>query len=150
MLNNVADFGVLISSAEGWGLSVSESLLCETPVIGTRCGGIQDQLIGADGQEFGACLLPTVKPLVGSQVDTPYIFDSYVSKEDFLAALHKMYDMPKEARKALGRDGRDHIMQNFNYETFGQQWVDLVDALIETEGSWKERKGYTAWELKQI
>ena len=44
MLYNCADSVILISSAEGWGLALTESLLTGTPFIANVTGGMQDQM----------------------------------------------------------------------------------------------------------
>ena len=43
-LYNVADGTALLSSNEGWGLSLTESLLCGVPIIANVTGGMQDQM----------------------------------------------------------------------------------------------------------
>ena len=43
-LYNVADAQILLSSAEGWGLSLTEALLTGTPIIANVTGGMQDQM----------------------------------------------------------------------------------------------------------
>ena len=43
-LYNMADANVLLSSNEGWGLSLTESLLSGTPFIANTTGGMQDQM----------------------------------------------------------------------------------------------------------
>jgi glycosyltransferase involved in cell wall biosynthesis len=45
LLYNVSDFTVVPSLVEGFGLVVAESLACGKPVIGSRVGGIVDQII---------------------------------------------------------------------------------------------------------
>jgi hypothetical protein len=44
MLYNLADVTICNSDAEGHGLSVTESLLCETSIIATVTGGLQEQM----------------------------------------------------------------------------------------------------------
>ena len=44
LLYNCADVTILLSSAEGWGLSLTESLLTGTPIIANVTGGMQDQM----------------------------------------------------------------------------------------------------------
>ena len=44
LLYNCADGVVLASSAEGWGLSLTEALLTGTPIIANTTGGMQDQM----------------------------------------------------------------------------------------------------------
>ena len=46
--------------------------------------------------------------------------------------------------------GRNHVIENYNFENFKRKWVELVDSIIENHGSWDTRKGYTPWEIKEI
>ena len=41
---NLADAQILLSSAEGWGLALTEALLTGTPIIANVTGGMQDQM----------------------------------------------------------------------------------------------------------
>ena len=50
LLYNIADATILLSSAEGWGLSLTESLLTGTPIIANVTGGMQDQMRFVDGK----------------------------------------------------------------------------------------------------
>ena len=68
---NMADCTVNISDAEGFGLATLESLSCETPIIVTMTGGLQEQV--TDGEEwFGIGIEPSSKTVIGSQ-QVPYI-----------------------------------------------------------------------------
>jgi hypothetical protein len=53
-----------------------------------------------------------------------------------------MFVMTPEERKELGLKGREHVMKNYNFETFNKQWVDIMTKLHEDEGSWETRKNY--------
>jgi glycosyltransferase involved in cell wall biosynthesis len=44
LLYNAADVCALISSNEGWGLSLTEAMMCGKPIIATVTGGMQDQM----------------------------------------------------------------------------------------------------------
>ena len=48
-----ADAFLLLSKAEGWSLPVTEAMAVGTPVIGTDCTGIREQLHSNNGQERG-------------------------------------------------------------------------------------------------
>ena len=147
-LYSMADCTLNISDAEGFGLATLESLSCGTPIIVNMTGGLQEQV--TDGEEwFGIGIEPASKAIIGSQ-DVPYIYEDRVSKEDFIAALHKMYNMPKEERKELGRKGAEHVRKNYNFEDFQNKWIELMDAVHERCGSWDTRKGYKSWEIKEI
>ena len=58
-LYNISDFTVVPSLVEGFGLVVAESLACGRPVIGSRVGGIMDQIV--DG--YNGYLVPAKDPL---------------------------------------------------------------------------------------
>ena len=148
MMYNMADCTINISDAEGFGLATLESLSCETPIIVTMTGGLQEQV--TDGEEwFGIGIEPASKAIIGSQ-QVPYIYEDRISKEDFKAALHKMYNMSKEEREELGRKGAEHVKNNYNFEDFNKRWVELMDSVHEEHGSWDTRKGYKPWEIKEI
>ena len=61
---NIADVTINISDAEGFGLATLESLSCGTPIIATMTGGLQEQVLGAEG-ENGVPLYPSSKSIIG-------------------------------------------------------------------------------------
>ena len=145
---NMCDCTLNISDAEGFGLSTFESLSSATPIIVTMTGGLQEQV--TDGEEwFGVGLEPNSKAIIGSQ-DVPYIYEDRVSKEDFHAALKKIHDMSREERKALGQKGRDHVLKNYNYDDYCNNWVEIIDDICEKNGSWENRKNYNSWSLTKV
>ncbi len=145
---NAADCTINISDAEGFGLSVLESLSCGTPVIGCKTGGIQDQL--TDGVEtFGFLLNPSATAVIGSQ-DVPYIYEDRVSKEDFVNSMIKIHNMTREERKQLGKKGQEFVSKNFNFENFINRWDKIFQEVHEKYGSWKNRKQYKSWSLKEF
>jgi len=138
LLYNLADCTVNISDAEGFGLATLESLSCGTPIIVNMTGGLQEQV--TDGEKwFGIGIEPASKAIIGSQ-QVPYIYEDRISKEDFLNSLLEMYNKTKEERKELGKLGQEHVRKNYNFETFGKQWVDLMTNVYEKYGSWETRK----------
>ncbi len=145
---NIADCTVNISDAEGFGLATLESLSCQTPIIVNMTGGLQEQV--TDGKKwFGIGIEPASKAIIGSQ-QVPFIYEDRVSKEDFISALKKIYNMSPDERKFLGMKGRSHVIENYNFETFRKQWINLIDSIVENKGSWGTRKGYQSWEIKEI
>ena len=147
-LYNIADVTVNISDAEGFGLSTLESLSCATPIVVNMTGGLQEQV--TNGEEwFGVGLQPSAKAVIGSQ-DIPYIYEDRVSKEDFLAALHKIYDMSREERRELGLRGKAHVDDNYNFNDYTKNWDKLLRDVHKKHGSWDNRKGYKTWELREI
>jgi glycosyltransferase involved in cell wall biosynthesis len=116
---NLADCTVGISDAEGFGLSTFESLTCETPIIVTMTGGLQEQV--TDGKEwFGVGIEPCSKAIIGSQ-EIPWIYEDRISGEEFVDALVKLYNLSKEERNELGKKGRNHILTSYNPKDFAKK-----------------------------
>ena len=147
-LYNLADVTVNISDAEGFGLSCLESLACETPVIGVRTGGLQDQL--TDGENvFGVMIEPSSQQIVGSQL-VPYVMEDRINKQDFLNAMQKMYDAGRDGRAKIGQQAKKHVSKNFNFEDFNNSWVELMSSIYEKHGSWETRKDYQSWRNESL
>ena len=147
-LYNMIDCTINISDAEGFGLATLESLSCEKPIIVSMTGGLQQQV--TDGENwFGIGIEPSSKAIIGSQ-DVPYIYEDRVCKEDFINALLKIYNMPKEERLALGKAGRDYVMKEYNFRKYCNSWDEVLTNIHETHGSWENRKNYKAWSFSEV
>jgi glycosyltransferase involved in cell wall biosynthesis len=146
-LYNAADFTINVSDAEGFGLSVLESLACETPVIGNLTGGIVEQITNEDGKHLGIGIEPSSKAVIGSQ-EVPWIYEDRISEEQFVDALLKAHSMSKEDKLNLGKLAREHVVKNFNFENFITRWDKLLTDVYEKNGSWETRKNYKGWSLK--
>jgi len=146
---NAADCTINISDAEGFGLSVLESLSCGTPVIVNKTGGMQDQAIGKDGKEFGVVIEPASRAVIGSQ-EVPYIYEDRVAGEDVVNAMIKIHNMTREERKQLGKEAVQHVQENFSFEQFGQAWDKLLQEVHAKHGSWETRKNYKSWKVEEV
>jgi len=145
---NLADVTVNVADAEGFGLATFESLAAGTSIICTMTGGLQEQV--TDGKDwFGIGLEPAAKYVIGSQ-EVPFIYEDKVSKEQFLEALEKMYNMTKKQRKEMGLKGRKHVLKNYNKDELLKQWDELLTKIYEEKGSWADRKQYERWSLKEV
>ena len=148
VMYNMADVTINISDAEGFGLATLESLACETPILVNMTGGLQEQV--TDGENwFGVGVQPASKAIIGSQ-NVPYIYEDRLNKQDFLDALHKLYNMPEKERQELGKAGRNHVLTNYNFDDYGDKWVELMLSVHEKYGSWGNRKGYKSWEIVEL
>ena len=132
LLYNNADGVILLSSAEGWGLSLTESMLTGTPFIANVTGGMQDQMrfVDEDGNwytptpdipsnhrgtykecgEWALPVFPSNMSLVGSP-KTPYIFDDRCRPEDAALAIAKLYNMSDKERKSRGKKGMEWALK---------------------------------------
>jgi len=141
------DCTINVSDAEGFGLATLESLSCGTPIIVNMTGGLQEQV--TDGKSwFGIGLQPDSKALIGSQ-EVPYIYEDRLSGKKVVSALRSMYAMPKEDLEIYGRSGRQHVIDNYNFQTFEKTWVELMLKIHEEEGSWETRK-YNNYRLLEV
>lgn len=171
LMYNMSDGVILISAAEGWGLSVTEALNTGKMFIGNVTGGIQDQMRFADKdgkwisftkdfpsnhtglvQEHGDWCIPVFpgrgRALVGSPL-TPYIFDDRCAIEDIAEAIMKLYKMSPEERKEKGAHGRAWALSDeagFTSEQMGEKFVEGIDATFENF----EKNPRTRYEFIQI
>jgi len=151
MMYNAADCTINISDAEGFGLATLESLSCGTPIIVTMTGGLQEQV--TDGTNwFGIGIEPSSKAVIGSQ-DVPYIYEDRIGSEQLISALKKMYEMSSAERSKLGLAGREHTLNNYNFQVYTDRWVSLLEEAYEHYGSWNHpdgRKNYKGWEHTEL
>ena len=144
----LVDCTINISDAEGFGLATLESLSCETPIIVNMTGGLQEQI--TDGTEwFGFPLYPSSKSIIGSQ-QVPYIYEDRTDKRQFFSAMDKMMALGRKGRKEIGAKGRDHVLKNYNFNTFKEKWVERMLKIYEEEGSWKTRKYHNGIRFKEV
>ena len=61
-----------------------------------------------------------------------------------------MYKMTSQARREMGLKGFEHIRKNYNYETFKESWIKLMDSIVEKYGSWDTRKHYNSIRFKEV
>jgi trehalose synthase len=96
------------SIAEGFGLTVAEAMWKATPVVASRRGGIQDQIV--DGES-------------GLLIDDP------LDLEAFGAAIQGVIENPERAGE-IGEAGRERIREYFLGTRHLTQYLGLLDELI--------------------
>ena len=166
-LYGAADATIGISDAEGFGLSTFESLSCETPIIVTMTGGLQEQVTSIKTvsqastlkrnsksdkitvYEHGIGIEPSSKAIIGSQ-EVPFIYEDRLDGSDVSKAMMMMYELGKEKRKELGANGRKHVIENYGFEKFAKSWEQFITKVHKDCGSWETRKNYKAWELMKL
>jgi glycosyltransferase involved in cell wall biosynthesis len=167
MLYNSADVTINVADAEGFGLATFESLSCETPIIVTMTGGLQEQVTKLNKvteenmlkrnkksdsiveYEHGIGLEPSSKAIIGSQ-EVPFIYEDRLNGKQVSDALIMMYDYGSEKRKELGQAGRQHVLENYGFENFTKKWTEIMMKVHKKHGSWDTRKNYNRWELKAV
>tara|TARA_Y100000034_G_scaffold116025_1_gene153832 strand:+ start:275 stop:1558 length:1284 start_codon:yes stop_codon:yes gene_type:complete len=145
---NAADYTISISDAEGFGLSMLESLSCGTPIIATMTGGMQEQI--TDGKNwFGFGIEPASKAIIGS-LQVPYIYEDRISQEGFNEALKKAMNWSPKAYKKMSAQGMAHVRNNYSFKSYQERWVKLMDEIVEKHGSWETRRCYDRWHLLEV
>ena len=165
-LYNMADVTINISSNEGWGLSTTESLLTETPIIVNVTGGLQDQCgfkkedgsyitvddyttewgSNHDGRykecgEWAKPVFPSSISLVGS-IPTPYIFDDRCRWDDAADKIKEWYDAGDDERKRCGELGKEYAFSKkagMTAEMMCQNFIDKMDTAFD---KWTPRNRY--------
>ena len=148
-LYSMADCTINIADAEGFGLGTLESLACETPIIVTMTGGLQEQVTDGNDNWFGIGIQPSSKAVIGSQ-DVPYIYEDRIKKEDFLDAIEDFYNLSEEERQKMGKLGRKHVLQNYNLTIYAENWYNTFKKVFEKYGSWDTRQNYKSWEIFEL
>jgi len=163
LLYNIADCQILLTSNEGWGLSLTEAILCGKPIIANTTGGMQDQMrfefedgswIDFDDNfpsnhrgtykkhgKWAFPVYPTSRSIVGSP-PTPYIFDDRCEAEDAAKRIAEIYSMSEEERQERGLAGREWAISDeagFTSKHQAQRVIDCFDNLFET---WTPREGF--------
>ena len=160
---NMADVTMLLSSNEGWGLSLTESLMCGTMIIPNVTGGMQDQCrfenengewINFDADfpsnhrgtykkcgKWAEPVFPSNISLAGSPA-TPYIFDDRCQPEDAADALFKVYSYGKEERTKRGNLGHDWVMSDEAKMSSTAMGNTIGDCMDKTFKKFKPRTQY--------
>jgi glycosyltransferase involved in cell wall biosynthesis len=162
-LYNIADVQILLTSNEGWGLTLTESMLCGTPIIANVTGGMQDQMRFVDNEgkwytpspeipsnhkgtykkhgEWAFPVYPTSRSIQGSP-PTPYIFDDRCTWEDACERIKEVYSLPREERKARGLKGREWALSDEAGFTAEKQAERVMEAFTELFNTWEPREKY--------
>lgn len=161
-LYNLADIQIQVSSNEGWGLALTEALLCGTPFIATVTGGMQDQMGFQDNN--GNWYTPTVElpsnhygtlknhggwsyPIYPTSISmqgspkTPYIFDDRVDNKDIAEAILTAYNNRKQL-KNMGLKGREWAISKdvgFTSEIMSQRIIHGIEEVFDI---YSPRKNY--------
>jgi glycosyltransferase involved in cell wall biosynthesis len=171
-LYNMATATFQPSSAEGFGLSVCESLMTGTPICATVIGGLQDQMgfkkedgsyltvkdfsdtwpSNSNGRykkhgEWAFPLWPLLT-LQGSPT-TPYIYDSIPSVKDISLQMKNIYNIDDEELNRIGELGRQFVMGDgmMTAKHMGELTIQSIDKLFDT---WKPRKRFTLLETDTV
>ena len=162
-LYNMSDVTCLISSNEGWGLSLTESMMAGRMIIANVTGGMQDQLRFEDENgkwidfndkfcsnhfgkykkhgRWGVPVFPNNMSIVGS-IPTPYIFDDRCDFREVADAIEQVYNLNPEERKQRGLEAREWVTSNESMMSAKHMCDNVINTIEETFSTWKPRKNF--------
>lgn len=162
-LYNMSDVTALISSNEGWGLSLTESMMTGKMIIANVTGGMQDQMRfeNAKGQwidftpefpsnhfgrykkhgEWAVPVFPNNMSIVGS-IPTPYIYDDRCDFREVAKAIEEVYNLPHEERQRRGNKGREWALSDESMMSAKHMCDNVVSCVNKTIDSWVPRSAY--------
>jgi glycosyltransferase involved in cell wall biosynthesis len=171
LLYNCSDAGILISSNEGWGLSLTEAMMCGKPIIANVTGGMQDQMRFEDEngewiqftEEFGSNhfgkykkhgewafpVFPSNMSLIGS-VPTPYIFDDRADFRDAADQIKVLYTLGKEERTNKGKAARKWVMSDEAMMTSKNMSINVINSIDKTIETFTPRPSYDFIHINEL
>jgi glycosyltransferase involved in cell wall biosynthesis len=171
LLYNLSDVQILLTSNEGWGLTLTEAMLTGTPFIANVTGGMQDQMrfeydedegpgvkkggwVDFDNDfpsnhlgtykkhgEWAFPVFPTNRSLQGSP-QTPYIWDDRCTAEDAMAQIKKVYELSPEERDEAGKKGREWALSDEAGFTAIKMSNRIIEAVDELFDTWEPREKF--------
>ena len=163
LLYNIADLTVLLSSNEGWGLALTESMMAGTMISANVTGGMQDQMRFVDDKgkwidfdadfpsnhrgtykecgEWAIPMWPTNFSMMGSPL-TPYIYDDRCMPEDAAETMLQAYKLGRKERNRRGLLGREWARSKEAGFTGKIMSENIIKGINETIEKFKPRPLY--------
>jgi glycosyltransferase involved in cell wall biosynthesis len=160
LLYNLSDAVILLSSNEGWGLSLTEGMMCGKMIIGNVTGGMQDQMrfVNENGEwinfdadfcsnhfgKYKKCgdwaipVFPSNMSLQGSPI-TPYIFDDRVDFRDAADAIMKVYELGAEERERRGKLAREWVTSDESGMSANKMCKNVIEHVDSVLNTWKPK-----------
>jgi len=174
LLYNSIDATALISSNEGWGLSLTESMICGKPIIATVTGGMQDQMRFEDEngewikftEKFGSNhkgkykkhgkwafpVFPSNNSIVGS-VPTPYIFDDRPQPEDIAKQIREVYTIKvsfPEKYNNICKAAYEWVHSKESMMTATAMSQNVIEGIDKTFDTWEPRYSFELIDVKLL
>lgn len=170
-LYNMCDVTCLLSSNEGWGLSITEAMMCGKMVIANVTGGMQDQMRFVDEKgewfepttncpsnhfgrhktcgEWAIPLFPTNVSIMGS-IPTPYIYDDRCDFREAAEAILKVYNLSSEERDKRGMLAREWVTSKESMMSASSMCDNIISGIEETLSNWKPRKKFELIKIQPL
>jgi glycosyltransferase involved in cell wall biosynthesis len=170
LLYNCSDCVILLSSNEGWGLSITEGMMAGKMIIANVTGGMQDQMRFQDEngkwiefnesfctnhlgkyKECGEWAVPVFSSNISIQgsVPTPYIFDCRVDFRDAADAIRKVYDLSLEERNKKGELARTWVTSDESAMSADRMSDNIINGIDELLEIWKPKERYSLLKIEE-
>lgn len=136
---NLMDIFALPTTGEGFGIPIIEAMACEIPVICTdytttkelvtdNNAGLGIKLVG-ENHECYPC------ENVDNQILGNWnVYRGFCDINDFSDKMQFFYDDWKTGSKKIkemGKNGREAVLRDYDWEIVMQQWLDLFEVMLE-------------------
>jgi len=174
LMYNCGDVVALVSSNEGWGLSLTEGMMCGKPIIATVTGGMQDQMRFEDengdwikfndkfpSNHFGTSkkhgewafpVYPKSTSIVGS-IPTPYIWDDRADFREIADQIEKAYRTKIETPERyaeISKAAREWVTSDESMMSARLMCENVIDSIEETFEKWEPRFEYEFIKVEKL
>jgi glycosyltransferase involved in cell wall biosynthesis len=171
LLYNMCDVTALISSNEGWGLSLTEAMMAGKMIIANTTGGMQDQMRFEDENgkwiefseefpsnhfgryrkhgEWAVPVFPSNISILGS-IPTPYIYDDRCSFKDVARAIEQVYSLDAQERNHRGLSAREWVTSDEAMMSARWMCKNVITNVDTTLQSWKPRKNFELLKVEDL
>jgi len=170
-LYNMSNISMLISSNEGWGLSLTESMMAGRMIIANVTGGMQDQMRFEDENgkwiefdenfcsnhfgkykkcgEWALPVFPSNISLVGS-VPTPYIFDDRCDFRDVAKQIKVAYDLGETERQRRGESGRKWVTSSESMMSAAHMCDNIISGIDDALMNFAPKKTFEIIKISDL
>lgn len=160
---NMSDACISLSDNEGWGLSLTESMMAGKMIISNVQGGPVDQMRFVDEngkwieysryfpsnqfgkfKECGEWAIPVFPNniTINGSVPTPYIYTSNADFRDASKAILDCYELGKEERISRGAKAREWVTSDESMMSARMMSSNIIDGIEEVMDKFKPRATY--------
>jgi len=171
IIYNISDVCILLTSNEGWGLTLTEAMMCGKPIIANVTGGMQDQMrfVDENGKwidfdadfcsnhfgkykqcgEWAIPVFPSNISIQGSP-QTPYIYDDRVDFREAAEAIMKVYEMGTEERERRGKLAHEWVTSDESMMSAKNMSENVIKHINEVLANWKPRYKFELIKTKPL
>jgi glycosyltransferase involved in cell wall biosynthesis len=174
LLYNACDGVALVSSNEGWGLSLTEAMMAGKPIIATVTGGMQDQMRFENesgewldlttefpSNHFGTYkthgdwaypVYPSNLSLVGS-IPTPYIFDDRADFREIAEQIDALYQTKTTQSETYANQcaaARSWVTSDESMMSARKMSENVIDGIDDTFETWTPRANFEFIKIESL